>query len=484
MHDPHAIIVVDLAFGDCGKGTIVDFLTRQCAAHTVVRFNGGPQAGHNIVTPDGRHHTFAQIGAGAFVPGVRTLLSRFMLIEPYALLNEAEHLRQLGVADALDRLMIDERCSVITPAHQAANRLVEIARGDNAHGTCGMGIGQTMQDLIDHRQMMLSAGEFRHRASVIRKLRAIRDLKMDQLRDCISAVRLHPKAQKDIETLIDPSWISAAADHYREVSERAQIVNPSAVGQSLRAPGTLVFEGAQGVLLDEWFGFHPHTTWSTTTFANANTLLDEAAYAGRRTRVGVLRSYFTRHGAGPLVTENPALLPHLPEPHNDPKGWQGLFRVGVFDAVAAQYALAVAGPVDMLAVTHLDRLSALPPHICTAYQLDRPLDAKQGQVLSDAFDVQDNCITAIRPAQPATLSIAEMRTGILRHCRPIYTTAPVQSAEAFLDHLNLELKAPVGIGSFGPGAGDKCVLDSGVFDAASRLDQGFPTADRSATKFI
>src|SRR4051812_30976253 len=102
-----ANLVVDLAFGDCGKGTIVDFLARRAAdGCTVIRFNGGPQAGHNVITPDGRHHTFSQFGSGSFVSGVRTILSRFMLIEPYALLKEAHHLEDVGVPDALDRLTI------------------------------------------------------------------------------------------------------------------------------------------------------------------------------------------------------------------------------------------------------------------------------------------------------------------------------------------------------------------------------------------
>ena len=75
-----AVLVVDLAFGDCGKGTVVDYLTRRYDAGVVVRFNGGPQAGHNVVTSDERHHTFSQFGSGTFVAGVRTVLSRFVLI--------------------------------------------------------------------------------------------------------------------------------------------------------------------------------------------------------------------------------------------------------------------------------------------------------------------------------------------------------------------------------------------------------------------
>src|SRR3954462_6632482 len=167
---PHAILVIDLAFGDCGKGTVVDFLTRHHAAHTVVRFNGGPQAGHNVVTPDGRHHTFSQFGSATFLPGVRTVLSHFMLIEPYALLNEAAHLRSLGVSDALDRLMIHERCPVITPAHQAANRLRELARGQDAHGTCGLGIGQTMQDLLARPESLIYAADLKDRVVAAQRL--------------------------------------------------------------------------------------------------------------------------------------------------------------------------------------------------------------------------------------------------------------------------------------------------------------------------
>ena len=100
-----SLLLVDLAFGDCGKGTVIDFLARTVEPDPVlvVRFNGGPQAGHNVFTPDGRHHTFSQFGSGSFVEGTRTLLSRFMLIEPYAMRRAILRLsrRDLDLAERL-----------------------------------------------------------------------------------------------------------------------------------------------------------------------------------------------------------------------------------------------------------------------------------------------------------------------------------------------------------------------------------------------
>ena len=106
------VIVVDLGYGDAGKGSVVDWLCARpgrgsvsaTRPRTVVRFNGGAQAAHNVITSDGRHHAFAQFGSGTFTPGVRTHLSRFVLVDPLALAAEAAHLASVGVGDALDRL--------------------------------------------------------------------------------------------------------------------------------------------------------------------------------------------------------------------------------------------------------------------------------------------------------------------------------------------------------------------------------------------
>jgi adenylosuccinate synthase len=438
--EPRAVVVVvDLAFGDCGKGTVVDFLTRHHAADTVVRFNGGPQAGHNVVTPDGRHHTFSQFGSGTLVPGTRTLLSRFMLVEPYAMLNEAAHLAGLGVRNPLTGLLIDRRCTVITPAHQAANRIRELARGSDAHGTCGVGVGETMQDTLEHPDLTLRAADLGDRHTLRTRLRAFCDLKLGQLRHELRAVEQHPAAALAMQTLSDPSWIDAAIDNYTHVGRHVTLVDHDDVRSVLRAPGTTIFEGAQGVLLDQWYGFHPHTTWSTTTSANAETLLAESDERVRPMRLGVLRAYFTRHGAGPFVTADESLAPLLPEPHNTCHGWQGRFRVGVFDTVAARYALTVTGAVDALAFTHLDRLPQLPRALCTAYE------SSAGR------------ITDIPLLPPGDFAAREQLTATLLRCRPVLTD---YGNAAFHEILAHELRTPIHLTSSGPTHDDKQITPS------------------------
>ena len=126
----------------------------------------------------------------------------------------------------------------------------------------------------------------------------------------------------------------------------------------------VVFEGAQGVLLDEWRGFHPYTTWSTCTFDNALDLLSE--WGGQAVRLGVIRSYLTRHGAGPFPTEDGDLK--LSEPHNAWGPWQEKFRWGWLDLPLLRYAVEACGGVDGLAVTHLDCCAAGDWRIGTGYR--------------------------------------------------------------------------------------------------------------------
>lgn len=347
--DPRHTIVVDLGYGDAGKGTVVDRLCATRPVHAVIRFNGGAQAGHNVVTPDGRHHTFSQFGSGTFHPGVRTHLSRFVVVDPLALTGEAEHLRTLGVTDAYERLSVDRDALLATPYHRLANHTRERARGGNRHGSCGMGVGETVAFGLVHPDDAPRADDALDPDRLRRKLTTVRD---------VLTTELGPLGGPPIE---------ACVEAFTGFGSRVSIVDGATERAALLRDGVCVFEGAQGVLLDEWYGFHPYTTWSTTTFANAETLLAEAGSPGDASRLGVLRVYTTRHGAGPLVTEDAALSAAMPDPHNGYGPWQGAFRVGYFDAVAHRYALAVAGGADALALTHLD---VAPDRLCRSYELD------------------------------------------------------------------------------------------------------------------
>jgi adenylosuccinate synthase len=426
------VIVVDLGYGDAGKGTVVDWLCArqegrpvrgltsadrpagvclQGPVHAVVRFNGGAQAAHNVITRDGRHHTFAQFGAGTFTPGVRTHLSRFVLLDPLALAAEAAHLASLGLPEPLDLLTVDRDALLTTPYHQAANRARETARGNGRHGSCGMGIGETARYALENPDDAPRAGDCASPRTLARKLANLRD----RLTDELGQLTAPPLAD-----MADAFWAFAA---------KVRLVDSTHLTDLLRT-GPVVFEGAQGVLLDEWRGFHPYTTWSTTTFANADQLLAEAGQ--QAIRLGVTRCYATRHGPGPLVTEDPTL--NLPEPHNGRGTWQGPFRTGHLDTVALRYAIEVAGGVDALALTHLDTAAAHPElRACNAYHAD-------GRTL-----------THLNPGPPRDLTYQQQLTDLLLAARPIYENP----GTGWADLIEQEAGAPVLVHSYGPTIADK-----------------------------
>ncbi|CCH31690.1 adenylosuccinate synthetase [Actinosynnema sp. NPDC047251] len=352
------VIVVGLGFGDEGKGAVVDALCRDGSVSAVVRFNGGAQAAHNVVA-DGRHHTFSQFGSGTLA-GVPTLLSRHVLVEPIALAAESRELAALGVADPLGLVSVDARALLTTPLHVAANRAREDARGAGRHGSCGKGIGETVWyslladarpgDVVEHQEVLGTPGE------------------APRVGDCASPGVLRRKLDalaRFYEPLVGDGFrVDELVELYRAFADAVRVVDGDEVGR-LADRGRVVFEGAQGVLLDETHGFHPHTTWSTVTPRNARELL-----GGRPARVlGVTRTYQTRHGAGPLPTEDAAVLERFPERHNGTGAYQGAWRAGHLDAVLLRYAIGLCG-VDALALTHLD---ARDLSVASAYRVGRGL---------------------------------------------------------------------------------------------------------------
>jgi adenylosuccinate synthase len=331
-------LVAGLGFGDEGKGSIVDYL---CSGHfpdrgrLVVRFNGGAQAAHNVVTGEGRHHTFAQFGSGT-LQGARTHLSRFMLLNPLNMMREAAHLQELGIADPWGLVTADPGAMVITPYHVLACRQREENRSPGRHGSCGEGIWETVLLGLTHPSTTLRAGDLTDRGRTYGKLISI-------------AAALSGKGGTPFSAPL-PSEI--AAEYQKLAALIAIRPDPEVLGPALKEGG-VVFEGAQGILLDPHYGCDPYVTGTDTTFANAEALIHEAGGASA-VRIGVTRTYMTRHGPGPFPTEDKALS--IPEPHNRENPWQGPVRCGYLDVKALRYALRSCNGVDMIALTHMDTL--------------------------------------------------------------------------------------------------------------------------------
>lgn len=338
-----AEIVVGLGFGDEGKGTITDFLTGTRNTDAVVRFSGGPQTAHNVITDDGKHHTFAQFGSGTF-NDVPTVLSRFMMVNPLNMLKEAHRLEELIGYNPLHRAFISENALLISEVHRSANRAREAARGAAAHGSCAQGVGEAMEYAVSHDEAAPRMGDTRNLDVLTAKLQRYYDW-------------VAPRVNLD-----EMDVPSIAQDIFDCVAENPfQLVTDADITNAISSSEHIVFEGSQGVLLDEWYGFHPHTTWSTTTNENALTLLAEAGVPQEDIKTyGVTRTYTTRHGYGPFPSEFNAdydWQQDYPEPHNKTGVWQGSMRAGFLDMSLLEYAVDVMrkhGSIDAIALTHCD----------------------------------------------------------------------------------------------------------------------------------
>jgi adenylosuccinate synthase len=441
-----AYIVVDLGFGDCGKGILTDFLTRHFGAGVVVRYNGGAQAGHNVIAPDKRHHTFSQFGSGTFVPGVKTYLSKHVVIHPGALLIEGDILEGMGVRDAFSRIRLSDQALVITPFHQAANHIRELARGANRHGSCGVGVGEAVEDARSNFKNCVLAGDLSDPSKLRRKLRSLREYKRGQLAELYkekSPGRALAREWEifEREDVID-SWISAIA----RIGELGLVVSDSVLQRWLNQAETVIFEGAQGVLLDEDAGFHPFTTWSQCTGTNAYDLIQDVAPDSQVYQIGVMRSYAVRHGPGPLPTETDVLTSIISE-HNQYNEWQGAVRYGWFDAVLARYALDMAGRVDSLVVTHLDILSHLERWIyCPGYTA--PLDFDNTFVDSV---ISDGALRNFHLPHFLPLAQRETFTRALSKVTPVFETCDAGD-EKVIQKIESLIGQPIGIISRGPSA--------------------------------
>lgn len=338
-----ARIVIGSSYGDEGKGAVTDWLCSQ-GAGMVVRFNGGAQAGHTVVAPDGDRHVFHHCGSGTLL-GVPTFLSQFFVCNPLVFLEEREELIRLGYHP---EVYAHPDCIVTTYADMAINRIKEEGRADKRHGSCGLGIHETIQrSRVDN--LKITMGDLWNGGTRL----------SEQLDEILSKwVSFRVKYE-----ILFPDELKT---HFIEACQTfAQFVNPLGIAQCQEP----VFEGAQGLMLDQnnkdsW----PHVTHSNTGMTNVNILCDQAGIK-QRDIYYVSRTYTTRHGAGPLPGEDKAMSFH--DDTNAANQWQGELRFAPQNFVSMHKRCARdAGRIDYkLVLTHCDQL---PPKVGADYYFSGP----------------------------------------------------------------------------------------------------------------
>ena len=351
------VVVVGSQWGDEGKGKIVDWLSHR--AEIVVRFQGGHNAGHTLVI-DGTEYRLSLLPSGVVRPGKMSVIGNGVVIDPWALLAEIERLQKQDVIVGPDNLRIAENACLILPLHGALDRAREVSRGDQKLGTTGRGIGPAYEDKIARRAIRLcDLGDpvalknkidhllFHHNVS-------LRGLGADEF-DADQMLRELQELAPKLLPYSEVVW--KTLENYR------------------RQGKDILFEGAQGAMLDVDHGTYPYVTSSNTCAAQAAT---GAGVGPNRLGyiLGITKAYTTRVGSGPFPTEQPneigEFLGQRGKEFGTVTGRKR--RCGWFDAVLVHQAVKLSG-IDGISLTKLDVLDGLETiKICTGYRY-------QGQVI-------------------------------------------------------------------------------------------------------
>ena len=349
------VVVVGSQWGDEGKGKIVDWLSEQ--ADIVVRFQGGHNAGHTLVI-DGVTYKLSLLPSGVVRPNKLSVIGNGVVLDPHALIDEIARLKAQGVVVTHDNLRIAENATLILPLHQELDVAREKASGKGAIGTTGRGIGPAYEDKVGRRAIrLMDLADLQMLNGKIERLLAHHNA----LRRGLGMTEIAPKTVYDelaavapkVLPFMDSVWL--LLDNKRREGRR------------------ILFEGAQGALLDIDHGTYPYVTSSNTVASQAAT--GSGLGPGAMGYVlGITKAYTTRVGAGPFPTE-------LPEgdPVGDGIGQRGREfgtvtgrrrRCGWFDAVLVRQTVRTSG-IHGIALTKLDILDALKEiKICVGYRLD------------------------------------------------------------------------------------------------------------------
>ena len=421
------VIVVGTQWGDEGKGKIVDLLTE--TANVVVRFQGGHNAGHTLVN-NGEKTVLHLIPSGILRKNVHCLIGNGVVLAPDALFEELNELEASGVPVS-ERLSISEACPLILPHHVALDIARETKLGKKAIGTTGRGIGPAYEDKVARRGLRL--GDLVYDNAFAEKLENVMEFHNFSLKNYYKAETL------DYKQVLDQTLA------YKDRLARLTVDVTQLLDDYTREGRPMMFEGAQGMMLDVDHGTYPFVTSSNTSAGSA------AAGSGVGpnafdTILGIVKAYTTRVGAGPFPTELSCDVgQHLGTKGHEFGATTGRERrCGWFDAVLMRRSRQVNG-LTSLSLTKLDVLDGLPElKICNGYEY---LGEK--------------------------ISVAPVGADALEQCQPIYEVMPgwsentqgvtvfeelPQAAKNYIKRLEELVEVPIDIVSTGPDRDETIVL--------------------------
>ncbi len=428
------VIIIGTQWGDEGKGKVVDLLTDRASA--VVRFQGGHNAGHTLVI-DGKKTVLHLIPSGVLRENVMCLIGNGVVLSPEALLKELKMLEDNGVP-ARERLRISEACPLILSYHVALDHAREVARGKKAIGTTGRGIGPAYEDKVSRRGLRL--GDLLHRERFAAKLGEVLDYHNFALKNYFKADTV------DFNQVLDESM--AMVDDLRPL-----IADIPEMLHNYRSNGdNVMFEGAQGALLDIDHGTYPYVTSSNTTAGGAAT--GSGMGPGYFDYIlGITKAYTTRVGSGPFPTElydGEGLLDeighHLAEKGHEFGSTTGRpRRCGWFDAVALRRSAQI-NSVTGMCITKLDVMDGLDTiRICTGY--------KTADGLRDTPPVGAEAFETCEPVYEDMPGWSESTVGVKD-----YDALPA-NARAYLKRIEEVTGVPVDIISTGPDRNETIILN-------------------------
>ena len=344
------VAVIGSQWGDEGKGKVVDWLSER--AEVVVRFQGGHNAGHTLVI-DGVTYKLSLLPSGVVRPGKLSIIGSGVVIDPFALLKEIENIKNLGVAISPENLKIAENAVLILPIHRQIDQVSEATRGSGKIGTTGRGIGPAYEDKVGRRAIRvcdLADDDI---------LNAKLDAMLAYHNVLLKAFDIAPMTKEEILTPlkeIAPTILSFATPVWRLLDD-------------VRKSGKrILFEGAQGIMLDVDHGTYPYVT-SSNTVAGAATIGSGTGLSNVGYVLGITKAYTTRVGSGPFPTElHDEVGQTIGRVGNEFGTVTGRpRRCGWFDAVMVRQAVKICG-INGIALTKLDVLDGLETiKICTGY---------------------------------------------------------------------------------------------------------------------